>query len=83
MTDEHRNPSTAKDINQLVHDIANLTYIPQLSAGAAVHAKMNMSVLIANFTIKIRDRYLAQIQELERKLYLAEKAVEDAEIGGL
>jgi hypothetical protein len=82
MTIEQRAQSN-EDINQLVHAIANLSFIGQLSAEAAVHTRTQISVLVANFTIKIRDPYIIKIQELERKLYLAEKAVEDAEIGGL
>jgi len=78
MTIEHRAQSN-EDINSLVHDIASNTCITQFSLSGSAHMRRELYKLIFLYTAKARDPYIKEINDLKRKLYIAEKAVEDVQ----
>lgn len=65
------------DMDVVVNELAEICYVDQLRSDAAYHKKREIKKALMKFQGSIVDGKAIQIRDLERRLYIAEKAVAD------
>jgi hypothetical protein len=68
------------EMNGIVNKLAEICYVDQLRGDAAYHKKREIRNVLMKFQDVIVDGKAAEIRELERRLYIAEKAMADKEL---
>lgn len=68
------------DLDVIVNELAEICYVDQLRSDAAYHKKRDIKNVLLKLKGTIVDQEANKIRDLERKLYIAEKAVKDAEL---
>jgi hypothetical protein len=68
------------ELNAVVNEIADICYVDQLRSDAAFHKKRDIKSLLLKLKGSIVDEEEGKRRDLERRLYIAEKAVADNEL---
>ncbi len=68
------------DIYETVKEIADICYIDQLTSSAAFHKRKEIHNLLFKFQADATAAFRQKIDNLTRKLYIAEKAIEDSKL---
>lgn len=66
------------DLTTVVNELAEICYVDQLRSDAAYHKKREIKNILMRFQGKVVDGEAVKIRDLERRLYIAEKAVADS-----
>ncbi len=70
----------ADDVKEAAKEIAEICYINQMRSDAAYHKTREISSVLLRLKGTIVEEEAAKRRDLERRLYIAEKAVADSKL---